>query len=59
MKSNSFRAAKCSIGVFLTVIGLTYGLSVPLRSTGTAEASNAAVGEGSRGWSLDERAKRR
>src|SRR5215831_5152537 len=46
MKSNSFRAAKCSIGVFLTVIGLTYGLSVPLRSTGTAEASNAAVGEG-------------
>src|SRR5215470_16752844 len=41
MKSNSLRAAKYSIGVFFIVIGLSYGLSIPLRSSGTAAASNA------------------
>src|SRR5215469_16171640 len=45
MKSNSFRAAKYSIGVFLTVIGLTYGLSIPLRSSSTAASSGGPAGE--------------
>src|SRR5262249_30817903 len=45
MKTNSFRAAKYSIGVFLTVIGLTYGLSIPLRSSNTAAASGGAKSE--------------
>src|SRR5262249_48049255 len=45
MTSNSLRAAKYSIAVFATIAGLTYGLSVPLRSTSTASASNVAGGE--------------
>src|SRR5215471_18125601 len=45
MKTNSFRAAKYSIGVFLTAIGLTYGLSIPLRSSNTAAASGGAKSE--------------
>src|SRR5260370_17736742 len=47
MKSNSFRAAKYSTGVFLTVTALPYGLSIPLRFSNTAAASGAAKSEAS------------
>jgi hypothetical protein len=45
MKTNFFRATKYSLGVFLAIAGLTYGLSMPLYTGRPVHASNEVNGQ--------------